>query len=126
MFDGRPQAGPPGWPGAVPPPQVEGWEVPAVSWLLDHCPADYRAYAGWRRHPVALAWLAGRHIEAQVVAMRQAYREARVEMADHVPPEGIAELMNGLEHEGVRLVAAARGARLIHEALQGRTFVPRL
>jgi hypothetical protein len=97
-----------------------------VSWLLDHCPADYRAYAGWRRHPVALAWLAGRHIEAQVVAMRQAYREARVEMADHVPPEGIAELMNGLEHEGVRLVAAARGARLIHEALQGRTFVPRL
>jgi hypothetical protein len=75
---------------------------------------------------VALAWLTGRHIDAQLVAMRQAYREARVEMADFVPPEGVAALMNGLEHEGVRLLAAARGARLIHEALQGKSFVPKL
>ena len=110
----------------MPPPQVEGWEVPAVSWLLDHCPADYRAYAGWRRYPVALAWLTGRHIDAQLVAMRQAYREARVEMADFVPPEGVAALMNGLEHEGVRLLGAARGARLIQEGLQGKSFVPKL
>lgn len=126
MYDNRPLAGPPGWPGAVPPPQADGWEIPAVSWLLDHCPADYRAYAGWRRHPIALAWLAQRHIEAQLIAMRQAYREARVEMGDFVPPEGIAEMMSGLEHEGVRLLAAARGAQLIHEALQGKTFVAKL
>mgnify|MGYP006143897815 CR=1 FL=1 len=39
--------------------------MPAVSWLLDHCPPDYRGYAGWRRYPVALAWVATRHIEAQ-------------------------------------------------------------
>jgi len=62
----------------VPPPESPGWQVPAASWLLDFCPADYRAYAGWRRNPVALAWLATRHIDAQLVAMRQAYREARV------------------------------------------------
>jgi len=65
-------------------------------------------------------------VQAQLVAMRQAYREARVEMSDYVPPEGISELMAGLEHEGVRLLAAARGAKLIHEALQGKTFVAKL
>lgn len=126
MYDSRPQVGPPGWPGAVPPPHTDGWEVPAVSWLLDHCPADYRSYAGWRRHPVALAWLAHCHVEAQLVAMRQAYREARVELGDHVAPEAITEVLAGIEREGMRLLAAARGAKLIHEALQGRTFVAKL
>lgn len=118
--------GPPGWPGVIPPPHVDGWELPAVSWLLDHCPADYRSYAGWRRHPIALAWLAQRHVDAQLVAMRQAYREARVELGDYVPPEGIGEVLAGLEREGVRLLAAARGVRLVHEAFAGKTFVPRL
>ena len=118
--------GPPGWPSAVPPPVVEGWEVPAVSWLLDFCPAEYRLYAQWRRHPIALAWLTERHVQAQLVAMRQAYREARVEFGDYLDPQGIRDVMAGLEREGVRLLAAARGARLIHEALQGKTFVAKL
>ena len=87
--------------------------MPAVSWLLDHCPPDYRAYAGWRRHPVALAWVATRHIEAQLEAMRQCYREARVELAD-------------LENEGVRLLAARRSAGLLYDALQGKRYIPRL
>ena len=65
-------------------------------------------------------------MQAQLIAMRQAYREARVEMSDYVPPEGISDLMTGLEREGVRLLAAARGAKLIHEALQGKNFVAKL
>ena len=97
-----------------------------MSWLLDHCPADNRLYAGWRRYPVALAWLASRHVEAQLVAMRQAYREVRVELVDDIPPEAIVEVLRGIEREGVRLLAAERGARLIHDALQGKSFVPRL
>lgn len=117
---------PPGWPSAVPPPEVDGWQVPAVSWLLDHCPADYRAYAGWRRHPIALAWVAGRHIDAQLVAMRQAYRDVRVELGDHVGPEGLAQVMADLEAEGVRLLAARRSAALLFEAFAGKRFVPRL
>ena len=44
------QSGPPGWPDRVPPAGVPGWEQAAVSWLLDQCPADYRAYAAWRLH----------------------------------------------------------------------------
>ncbi len=110
----------------MPPPDAEGWEVPAVSWLLDHCPADYRLYAGWRRYPVALAWLAARHVDAQLIAMRQAYREVRVELEPDLPPEAIAEVLAGIEREGVRLLAARRGARLIHEALEGRRFVAKL
>src|SRR5512133_2415764 len=126
MGSGVPTPGPPGWPKVVPPPESDGWQVPAVSWLLDQCPADYRGYAGWRRHPVALAWVATRHVEAQLVAMRQAYREARVELDDHVSSEGLAQILADLEAEGVRLLAARRSAQLIHEALQGKRFVPRL
>ena len=100
--------------------------MPAVSWLLDHYPPDYRGYAGWRRYPVALAWVATRHIEAQLVAMRQAYREARVELGDRVPADGLVQILTDLESEGVRLLAARRSAGLIYEALQGKRYVPRL
>ena len=117
---------PPGWPPLVPPPESPGWQVPAVSWLLDHCPSDYRSYAGWRRQPVALAWVATRHIDAQLVAMRQAYRDARVDLADQLGPEGLSQVLADLETEGVRLLAARRAAGLVHEALTGKRFVPRL
>ena len=117
---------PPGWPPGVPPAHTPGWEAPAVAWLLDNCPPDYRLYAGWRKNPVALAWLADRHIDGQVTAMRQAYREARVELGPHVTTEALAEIMGNLEAEGLRLVAAKRSAALLLEALQGKHFIPRL
>ncbi len=117
---------PPGWPPGVPPPDAPGWRDRAVGWLLDHCPPDYRAYAGWRKHPVALAWLAQRHIAGQVEVIRQAYREARVEIGPHVTPEALAAILGHLEAEGLRLVAARRAAELVHEAMQGKRFVPRL
>lgn len=120
------RATPPGWPLDVPPPETPDWQVPAVSWLLDQCPADYRRYAGWRRHPVALAWVTVRHVDAQLEAMRQAYREARVELGDHLTPEALEQVLADLEAEGVRLRAARRSAELLHEAMQGRRFIPRL
>lgn len=97
-----------------------------MAWLLDHCPSDYRLYAGWRKNPVALAWLATRHIDGQVSAMRQAYREARVELGGHVTTEALIEIMANLEAEGLRLVAAKRSAGLVFEAMQGKRFFPRL
>ncbi len=117
---------PPGWPPGVPPALSPGWEERATAWLLDHCPPDYRRYAGLRKNPVALAWLAQRHIAGQVAAMRQAYREARVEVGPHLTPEALAEVLSALESEGLRLLAARRSAELLHEALQGKAFVPRL
>ena len=110
----------------MPPADSPGWQVPAVSWLLDHCPPDYRGYAAWRKYPIALAWVAGRHIDAQLAAMRQAYREVRVDLADLVSPEALSEIQSDLEAEGLRLRAAARSAGLLYDALQGKRYVPRL
>ena len=75
---------------------------------------------------MALAWLATRHIDAQLVAMRQAYREARVELGEHVSSEGLTQILADLEAEGVRLLAARRSAGLVHDALKGKRYVPRL
>ncbi len=110
----------------MPPPHSPGWQPPAVSWLLDQCPSDYRAYAGWRKNPVALAWVAVRHIDAQLEAMRQAYREVRIDLGDVVSTEALSEIQSDLEAEGLRLRASARGAQLLYDALQGRRYVPRL
>jgi hypothetical protein len=118
--------GPPGWPPGVPPPGQRGWDLRAAAWLLDHCPPDYRMYAAWRRHPVALAWLAVRHLDAQLEAMRTAYREIRVELVDDLGPEGVTQVLADLECEGVRLVSARRAAGLLLDALRGLEFVPRL
>ena len=122
----RPAVGPPGWPVRVPPPGAAGWERAALAWLLDHCPPDYRAYAAWRRHPGVLAWVAERHLDAQLVAMRQAYREARVDLADVIPQDAVAEVLVCLEREGLRLRAARRGAGLVAQALRGGRYIPRL
>ena len=123
---GRAAVGPPGWPPRVPPPDAPGWQDAAVAWLFDQCPPDYRAHAVWRRHPVALAWVAHRHLEAQLAAMREAYRHARVELRDLVPEGAMAPVLTALEVEGIRLVAAHRSAGLLLDALEGNRYVPRL
>jgi len=117
---------PPGWPAGVQPPDSEGWVETAVPWLLDQCPADYRGYSAWRKHPVALAWVAARHLDGQLEAMRAAYREVRVDLGDLVTPEGLLEVLEALEAEGLRLRANARAAQLLYAGLQGVRYVPRL
>lgn len=117
---------PPGWPPQVPPPAEPGWQSYAVSWLFDQCPADYRAYDAWRRHPLALAWIATHHIDGQIVAMRTAYRQARVDLGDDLPADAVADVLASLEREGLRLRAASRAAALITDAMRGKTWVPRL
>ena len=99
--------GPPGWPPGVPPPGERGWDHRASAWLLDHCPPDYRLYPAWRRHPVALAWFTVRHLDAQLDAMRSAYREVRVDLVDDIGPEGVAQVLG---RPRVRGGAAALGA----------------
>ncbi len=123
---GTPRGVPPGWPLGIPPAGTDGWRERAVAWLLDHCPADYRGYEHWKRHPLALAWIAGMHIDAQVEVMREAYRQARVRLGDELPPEAVVEVLATIEAEGLRLRAAAHGAQLITGALEGKTWVPRL
>ena len=107
----------------MPPAGVPGWEQAAVSWLLDQCPADYRAYHAWRRHPAALAWVATRHLEAQLEAMRGAWRDVRPELGPLLPPGSLGDVLDSLTREGLRLRAAHRAAGLLLEALRLRAPV---
>lgn len=117
---------PPGWPSGVRPPGSPGWQRSAVSWLLDQCPADYRAHRALTGQPVALAWLAARHVVAQGRANTQARAAARAELHDVLQAHEVEALLTALEHEHARLLAAHRGVRLVHDALLGIDYVPRL
>ena len=77
---------PPGWPAGVHPPDSEGFEQTAVTWLLDVVPPDYRLHGVLLRHPLALAALAGHHVAACVAGARQGYRTARAELGRDLPP----------------------------------------
>ena len=120
------RSGPPGWPRGVPPPEVPGWQGAVVPWLLDQCPADYRRYAAWRRHPLVLAWLTARHVDAQILALREAYRGLRVDLAEAVAAEALTDVLELLAAEGARLVGVRRATGLVLEAMEGKRFIPRL
>lgn len=97
-----------------------------MAWLLDQCPPDYRSHSVLRRHPVALAWLTQRHVAGQIEATREAYRNARVHLGPSVSPQALTEILAVIEAEGLRLIAVRRSADLVHQAMEGKHFVPRL
>jgi len=117
---------PPGWPTGVHPPGSEEFERTAVAWLLDVVPPDYRMHGVLRRHPIALATLARRHLAACVEGARQGYRTARTELGDVLPVSGLDAVLAAYRSEGSRLVAAARAADLVEQALRGKEFTPPL
>jgi hypothetical protein len=97
-----------------------------VSWLLDQCPPEYRGYPVITRHPVALAWLTGRHVDAALAANRTALASVRGEVADDLTPSALHDLIEALQAEQVRLIAVRRAVGLVQDALRGVTYVPRL
>jgi hypothetical protein len=115
---------PPGWPTGVHPPGSEEFERTAVAWLLDVVPPDYRMHGVLRRHPIALATLARRHLAACVEGARQGYRTARTELGDVLPVSGLDAVLAAYRSEGSRLVTAARAADLVEQALRGKEFTP--
>jgi hypothetical protein len=117
---------PPGWPVVVPPPGTPDWEQAAAEWLLDLCPADFRGYPVLRRHPLALAWLAGRSVDAARQAMATALGRGRAELAESLPPGAVVDVLQTVEREQARLLAAARGVTLIEQALRGHRHIPRM
>ncbi len=117
---------PPGWPAGIPPADAPGWELTAAQWLLDLCPADYRAYPVLRKHPLALAWLAGQHVAGARQAMARSLAVARAELTGDLPPPVLEQMLATIEREQARLIAAARGVHLLEQALRGRRFVPRM
>ncbi|GAB3592639.1 hypothetical protein GCM10027446_13590 [Angustibacter peucedani] len=117
---------PPGWPAVVRPPGAPGWQRSAVSWLLDQCPSEYRGYPALRQQPVALAWLALRHVTAQGQANTAARSAARAELRDDLETPALDGVLVALDHEHARLIEVHRAVRLVGDALRGLTYVPRL
>jgi hypothetical protein len=117
---------PPGWPAEVRPPDAPGWERTAVSWLLDLCPADYRRYAGLRRHVVVLARFAVLHVEASQAAVRRGLSEARADLREVASPDVVEAAVQTFQLEEARLLGVRRGVGLVEEALRGRRYVARL
>jgi hypothetical protein len=117
---------PPGWPAEVPPPGVPDWEQAASAWLLDLCPADFRGYSVLRRHPLALAWLAGQQVAAARQTMARSLSRVRAELSDDLQPAVIDQLLQAVEQEQARLLSAARAVHLIEHSLRGRAHTPRM
>ncbi|MGI5952156.1 MAG: hypothetical protein ACOX61_10005 [Brooklawnia sp.] len=117
---------PPGWPESVLPPGAPDWEQSASSWLLDCCPADYRAYPVLRRHPVVLARFAADFVEGQIRSSRQALSQARASLNDYVEPQVLDSAADMLEAEEARLLRIRRGVALVEEALRGKIFIRKL
>ncbi|GLW11894.1 hypothetical protein Misp01_70220 [Microtetraspora sp. NBRC 13810] len=117
---------PPDWPSAVRPPGSPDWESSAVAWLLDAVPPDYRAYGVLRRHPLALARMAGQHVRSAVEAARAGYRGAAVDLKEHLPPHAIEAVLEAYRQEGPRLVRLAASIDLVERALRGEPFTPRM
>lgn len=126
MFDRVPRHGPPGWPQEVPPAGADDWQLVAVAWLLDQGPPEFRGYDATRHHPRFLVWLVGHHVHAQQEANRRATSTARRDLAHVLPPEAAPAVFDVLEREELRLRRVARAVDLLQQALEGRTFVPRL
>ena len=117
---------PPGWPTVVPPPGAPNWERGAAEWLIDLCPPDFRGYPVLRRHPLALAWLAAAHVDASRQAMARSLGSARADLSQALPPGALDEVLQTVEREQARLLAAARAVTLIEQALRGHRYVPRM
>jgi hypothetical protein len=115
---------PPDWPAAVRPPDTEDWELSAVAWLLDLLPGEWRAHDVLRRHPVLLARLASRQLEATLEATRDAWRTLRRDVRGQLPPDVVEAAMTAYETEGARFAARVREVAAVTQALAGRRWIP--
>ncbi|MDO5499997.1 MAG: hypothetical protein Q4F67_09990 [Propionibacteriaceae bacterium] len=117
---------PPGWPETVRPPGAPDWEATAVTWLLDCCPADYRAYPVLRRHPVVLARFAAQFVESQYRASQAGLAGVRDSLGDQVAPHVVEAAVEAWQDQTAHLVRVRRAVALVEEALRGKVFIRRL
>lgn len=117
---------PPGWPSQVRPPGAPGWEATAIAYLLDCCPADFRAYRVLRNHPIVLAQFAVQFVNGQQEASERGLADVRTSLRDYVEPEIVEAATQAWLEQGARLVRTRRAVALIDESLRGRVFVRKL
>jgi hypothetical protein len=117
---------PPGWPGQVRPPGAPGWEATAIAYLLDCCPADFRAYRVLQNHPVVLAQFASHFVNAQHDASQRGLADVRTSLSEYVEPDVVEAATQAWLEQGARLARTRRAVALLEEALRGRVFVRKL
>lgn len=117
---------PPGWPDRVRPPGAPDWETTAIAFLLDCCPADFRAYPVLRNHPVVLARFAAQFVQGQYQSTQEGLAGARTSLADYVSAEVIESAASAWLEQSAQLVRVRRAVVLVEEALRGKVFVRRL
>ena len=117
---------PPGWPEQVLPPSEPDWEASTVNFLLDCCPADFRAYPLLRRQPIVLARFAAQFVESQLRATRDGIAQARRSLGDYVDAPVLDGSVDVLQREEARLVRLRRAVMLVEESLRGKVFIARL
>lgn len=117
---------PAGWPRAVLPPSVAGWEESATRWLLDLCPPEFRSYPVLRHHPVVLVRFAAIHVESSALGVRRGLSETRAALREVADPGVVDAAVTAWQGEEVRLHEVTRSVGLVEQALRGRRFVARL
>ena len=117
---------PPGWPPHVRPPGASDWEATAISFLLDCCPPDFRAYRVLRNHPVVLARFAARFVEGQHRYTQEGLAEIRTSLKDLVTSDVIEAAAAAWLAEDARLARTRRAVLLVEQALRGQAFVRKL
>ena len=95
-------------------------------YLLDCCPADFRAYRVLRNHPVVLAQFARHFVEGQGQATQDGLAAARTGLRDFVDASVLEEATQAWLEQAARLARTRRAVALIEEALRGRAFVPKM
>ncbi|HWI01411.1 MAG TPA: hypothetical protein VNT27_13865 [Propionibacteriaceae bacterium] len=117
---------PPGWPTRVRPPGAPDWESTAISFLLDCCPPDFRAYRVLRNHPIVLARFAARFVEGQHRCSQEGIAEIRTSLKDVVASDVIEAAAEAWLAEDARLARTRRAVLLVEQALRGQAFVRKL
>lgn len=117
---------PPGWPERVRPPGAPDWEATAIAFLLDCCPADFRAYPVLRNHPVVLARFAAQFVEGQYHSAQEGIAGARISLMDYVSADVVESATQAWLEQSAQLVRVRRAVALVEEALRGKVFVRRL
>jgi hypothetical protein len=121
---------PSGWPDHVAAPGTHGgpWEQSAAKWLLaEVAPGAWREGRNgrqYRQHPLMLARDADYLVRGQLEGLREAYRRARVDLADHFEPQQIDEQLAMYAEEGARLDVLHRQVQLVYDALAGVRWIP--
>ena len=90
------------------------------------CPAEYRRFAGLRRHVVVLARFAVLHVEAQQAATRRGLSEVRADLKDVASQAVVEAAVQTFQLEDARLASVRREVGLVEEALRGRRYRLRL